>query len=42
MKVLAAPDADAALKATMGAIYHRHKGNYGYRRITDELCQDHG
>lgn len=42
MKVLTAPDADAALKATMGAIYRRHKGNYGYRRITDELCQDHG
>lgn len=26
----------------MRAIYERHKGNYGYRRITDELRMDHG
>lgn len=31
------PDKDAALKARITAIYHEHKGRYGYRRITDVL-----
>jgi putative transposase len=26
-----------AIKELISAIYHRHKGRYGYRRITDEL-----
>ena len=26
----------------MRAIYKRHRGNYGYRRVTDELRQDFG
>ncbi len=30
-------DKDADLKARITAIYHEHKGRYGYRRITDEL-----
>ncbi len=30
-------DRSAALKARIGAIYRRHKGRYGYRRITAEL-----
>ena len=30
-------DRYAPLKARIGAIYVRHKGRYGYRRITDEL-----
>jgi putative transposase len=42
LKVLGADDPDAALKVTMGAIYQRHRGNYGYRRVTDELRLDHG
>jgi transposase InsO family protein len=42
LKVLGADDADAELKATMGNIYKLHKGNYGYRRVTDALRQDFG
>ena len=30
-------DKYAAVKAEITAIYHEHKGRYGYRRITDEL-----
>ena len=36
-KVQRAGDKYAGLKASIGAIYERHKGRYGYRRITDEL-----
>ena len=36
-KVQQAVDRYAELKASIGAIYERHKGRYGYRRITDEL-----
>jgi len=36
-KVLQAGDRDAELKASIGAVYERHKGRYGYRRITSEL-----
>ena len=31
------PDRDAELKTLIQAIYHEHKGRYGYRRIKDEL-----
>ncbi|SEM88565.1 Transposase InsO and inactivated derivatives [Paenibacillus sp. OV219] len=31
------PDKDEALKARITAIYHDHKGRYGYRRITSQL-----
>lgn len=31
------PDKDAELKTLIQAIYHEHKGRYGYRRIKDEL-----
>lgn len=31
------PDKDTAIKALITAIYHEHKGRYGYRRITEEL-----
>jgi putative transposase len=34
---LGRPDKDADLKSRITAIYHEHKGRYGYRRITDEL-----
>ena len=36
-RVQEAGDRYAHLKARIGAIYVRHKGRYGYRRITDEL-----
>ena len=36
-KVQRAGDKDAELKAGIAAVYERHKGRYGYRRITDEL-----
>ena len=36
-RVQEADDRYAHLKARIGAIYVRHKGRYGYRRITDEL-----
>ena len=36
-KVQQAGDRYAELKASIGAIYERHKGRYGYRRITEEL-----
>lgn len=36
-KVQQAGDKYAELKASIGAIYERHQGRYGYRRITDEL-----
>lgn len=42
LKVLEAGDADAEIKETVGAIYKRHKGNYGYRRVTDALRQEFG
>lgn len=41
LKVSGMEDPDAALKVTMGAIYQRHKGNYGYRRVTDALRMEH-
>jgi transposase InsO family protein len=31
------PDKYKEIKESIKAIYHRHKGRYGYRRITDEL-----
>ena len=31
------PDKYVCAKAEIAAIYHEHKGRYGYRRITDEL-----
>lgn len=36
-KVQQSADKYAQLKASIAAIYERHKGRYGYRRITDEL-----
>lgn len=42
LKVLSADEQDVDLKETMRAIYKRHRGNYGYRRVTDELRQDFG
>jgi transposase InsO family protein len=37
VKAQQAGDKDAELKAGIAAVYERHKGRYGYRRITDEL-----
>lgn len=37
VKTLGRPDKDADLKSRISAIYHEHKGRYGYRRITHEL-----
>jgi transposase InsO family protein len=34
---LSQPDKDAELKSLIQAIYHEHKGRYGYRRIKAEL-----
>lgn len=34
-----AGDGQQALKQQICTIYHRHKGRYGYRRITAELCK---
>jgi putative transposase len=34
---LSQPDRDAELKSLIQAIYHEHKGRYGYRRIKAEL-----
>lgn len=39
VKVLEAGDKDADLKAMIQAVYERHKGRYGYRRITAAICQ---
>lgn len=36
-KALAAGDKHAGLKTSIHAVYERHKGRYGYRRITAEL-----
>lgn len=36
-KVLQAGDKDVALKARISAVYERHQGRYGYRRITAEI-----
>jgi putative transposase len=36
-KVIEAGDRYAELKRSIQAIYKRHKGRYGYRRVTDEL-----
>ena len=37
LKAQGAADKYAALKAQIGAVYTRHKGRYGYRRITADL-----
>jgi len=39
VKVLQGGDKDAALKSRIREIYDCHKGRYGYRRITAELCR---
>jgi transposase InsO family protein len=39
VKTLAAGDKDAEVKARIREIYDRHKGRYGYRRITAALRQ---
>jgi putative transposase len=39
-KVQQGRDPDARLKARIQTIYTAHKGRYGYRRITDQLCQE--
>ncbi len=38
-KALQAGDKYAQLKASIRAVYERHKGRYGYRRITAELVR---
>ncbi|MCM3472483.1 MULTISPECIES: IS3 family transposase [Brevibacillus] len=37
VKTFSRPDKHAELKTLIQAIYHEHKGRYGYRRIKDEL-----
>lgn len=37
--VLAAQDKHQAIKRQIQQLYHRHKGRYGYRRITATICQ---
>jgi transposase InsO family protein len=37
VKTFGRPDKDAELKTLIQAIYHEHKGRYGYRRIRTEL-----
>jgi transposase InsO family protein len=37
LKKSAQPDKDSAIRTSILAIYHQHKGRYGYRRITDTL-----
>jgi hypothetical protein len=39
IKVLETGDKYAGLKSRIKAVYERHKGRYGYRRITAELRQ---
>lgn len=39
LKRLDQPDKEEALKAELTAIYHQHKGRYGYRRITAVVQQ---
>lgn len=41
LKIMGAEDKDAQLKMTLGVIFHQHKGNYGYRRISDALRSEH-
>lgn len=38
LKRLATPDKHETVRKQVHAIYHAHKGRYGYRRITLELC----
>jgi transposase InsO family protein len=40
LKVQALNDRCAELKARIGAVYSRHKGRYGYRRVTADLRQN--
>ena len=40
VKALQGVDKDAALKVRIREIYDCHKGRYGYRRITAELCRN--
>lgn len=39
-KVLAAGDRYAELKSSIRAVYERHKGRYGYRRVTAQLRRE--
>ena len=39
-KVSETGDRYAKLKASISTIFDRHKGRYGYRRITAQLCRD--
>ena len=39
MKHQAEPDKYGRAKEELKAVYHEHKGRYGYRRITMELCR---
>ena len=39
VKVLETDDKHVGLKSRIKAVYERHKGRYGYRRITAELRQ---
>ena len=36
-KQISLPDKYQVTKELIKAIYHKHKGRYGYRRITDEI-----
>lgn len=42
MNTLKRVDRHAELKAKISEIYHRHKGRYGYRRITLSLRKQGG
>ena len=39
-KHLGQPDGYAAIRERIRAIYHKHRGRYGYRRVTDQLHAD--
>jgi hypothetical protein len=39
-KKIKSVDKYQVIKELIKSIYHKHKGRYGYRRITDELNQE--
>lgn len=41
LKIMGAEDKDAQLKMTLDVIFHQHRGNYGYRRVSEALKAEH-
>lgn len=39
LNAMRSEDRHGVLKESISRVYHQHKGRYGYRRVTDTICQ---